>query len=148
MTYTNEEVYDGQWMNDKRHGKGTMTFPNGDTCKVEWTSQEKRDANDEGIDENGSPSKRPKVETSEGDKVSSQTNTTEQQTPPKRHFRAKSLIDPAAAQKISQVLKRSHLTHLSVRGGKGGMNKKEDSVCSICSCSAKDIASKENSSSN
>jgi len=29
MVYANNEIYDGEWSNDKQHGKGTMTYPDG-----------------------------------------------------------------------------------------------------------------------
>ena len=30
MTWTNGDVYDGDWVDNKKHGKGKMTYPNGD----------------------------------------------------------------------------------------------------------------------
>ena len=29
-------MYEGEWLNDLKHGKGAMTFANGDTYDGEW----------------------------------------------------------------------------------------------------------------
>ena len=36
MKYANGNVYDGSWNNDKRHGQGTITFNNDDVYEGEW----------------------------------------------------------------------------------------------------------------
>ena len=36
MTYNNRYVYEGEWMNDERHGQGKMTFSNVDVYEGEW----------------------------------------------------------------------------------------------------------------
>ena len=36
MTYSNGDVYDGEWKNNKRHGEGTITFQNKTTYKGRW----------------------------------------------------------------------------------------------------------------
>ena len=80
MTYVNQEIYDGEWKNDKRYGKGKLIFPNGDVFIGEWgtssSNKKKRDNDDtaatssssssspEKMDENGLVAKRAKVEVS------------------------------------------------------------------------------------
>ena len=41
MTYANGNVYDGQWLKDKKDGKGTMTYANGDIYDGQWLNDKK-----------------------------------------------------------------------------------------------------------
>ena len=36
MIYPNNDVYDGKWLDDKRHGNGKMIFADGNVKKCEW----------------------------------------------------------------------------------------------------------------
>ena len=37
MIYANNEIYEGEWLNDKRHGKGKMTYLDGkDPIIADW----------------------------------------------------------------------------------------------------------------
>ena len=36
MTLTNGQVYDGEWKDDKRHGKGKMTLTSGQVYVATW----------------------------------------------------------------------------------------------------------------
>ena len=38
MTYANGNVYDGQWLNDKKEGKGTMTYIDGNIYDGQWSN--------------------------------------------------------------------------------------------------------------
>jgi len=35
-TYPDGDVYEGEWLNHKKHGKGVMIFSDGDKCKGVW----------------------------------------------------------------------------------------------------------------
>jgi hypothetical protein len=37
MTYTTGELYEGQWLNGAKHGKGTFTWPAGHTWTGMWS---------------------------------------------------------------------------------------------------------------
>merc|ERR1712146_782212 len=41
MKYKNGDIYDGEWVFDKKHGKGIMTI-NGDKYKGEWDNDKKQ----------------------------------------------------------------------------------------------------------
>lgn len=34
--WTSGEQYQGEWLDNKKHGKGTMTYKNGDRYEGEW----------------------------------------------------------------------------------------------------------------
>jgi len=36
MFYKNGDIYEGQWLNDKRHGKGSFIFEDGTSYVGEW----------------------------------------------------------------------------------------------------------------
>jgi hypothetical protein len=36
FTYTNKDIYEGEWKNDRRDGKGTVTYTNGDKYEGKW----------------------------------------------------------------------------------------------------------------
>jgi len=36
MVYKNGEIYEGEWANDKRNGKGVFTFPDDTSYIGEW----------------------------------------------------------------------------------------------------------------
>ena len=36
MTYTNGDKYEGQWVNDKKEGEGTMKYSNGNWYRGKW----------------------------------------------------------------------------------------------------------------
>ena len=36
MTHFNGEIYEGEWVNDKRNGKGNQTLPNGEVYEGEF----------------------------------------------------------------------------------------------------------------
>jgi hypothetical protein len=40
-TYPNEDVYEGDWTDDKKHGRGTLTSPNGDKYEGLWRDDKK-----------------------------------------------------------------------------------------------------------
>mmetsp|Transcript_3682 Transcript_3682/g.5340 ORF Transcript_3682/g.5340 Transcript_3682/m.5340 type:complete len:122 (+) Transcript_3682:3-368(+) len=40
MTYANQDIYDGQWKEDCKDGKGTMKYHNGDVFEGEFSSNE------------------------------------------------------------------------------------------------------------
>ena len=37
MTYANKDVYDGEWKNDRKEGRGTMNYHNGDVYEGEFS---------------------------------------------------------------------------------------------------------------
>jgi hypothetical protein len=41
MTYANGDIYEGQWIDDRRYGQGTMTYANGDKYEGEWRFDER-----------------------------------------------------------------------------------------------------------
>lgn len=41
MTYVNGEKYEGEWKNDKAHGKGTLTYVRGDKYVGDWWEAKK-----------------------------------------------------------------------------------------------------------
>ena len=41
MSYTNHQIYQGEWKNDKRNGRGTLTSPNGKTYTGEFQNDAK-----------------------------------------------------------------------------------------------------------
>jgi hypothetical protein len=36
MVYANNEIYDGEWQDDKRHGSGRMTYLDGRDVSATW----------------------------------------------------------------------------------------------------------------
>jgi hypothetical protein len=48
MTYANGDLYQGDWMNDKKNGNGNMTYANGDLYHGEWMN-DKRNGNGNSI---------------------------------------------------------------------------------------------------
>ena len=36
MIWANDSRYEGDWVDDKRHGRGTYHFANGDKCEGDW----------------------------------------------------------------------------------------------------------------
>jgi len=42
MTYNNGHVYDGEWKEDMKHGKGKMIYKNGNVYEGEWYKDHKK----------------------------------------------------------------------------------------------------------
>ena len=49
MIYTNGSVYDGQWKEGEKHGKGKMEYDDGDIYDGEWKEGEKTWERENGI---------------------------------------------------------------------------------------------------
>ena len=42
MTYANKDVYEGEWVDKKKQGRGIMTYYNGDVYDGEWNNKKKK----------------------------------------------------------------------------------------------------------
>ena len=49
MTYHNGVVYEGNWENGKRHGQGTLEYSNGDFYQGNWENGKRHGPGDTGI---------------------------------------------------------------------------------------------------
>ena len=43
MKYANGDIYEGDWVDDKYHGKGTLKYANGDIYEGIWCLNKKKE---------------------------------------------------------------------------------------------------------